>query len=134
MPIPMAVARFNRYVTNPLARLVAGRLPGLGILRHRGRRTGRRYSTPLNVFAAGAGDTGEEGGFVIALTYGPGTDWMANVLHEGACTIRHRGQDIALHRPTRISEEEGMAAMPAPVRVALRLLGVTEFLRLERAS
>src|SRR5712692_4295129 len=63
-----AIGRFNRVATNRLTSPVAGRLPGFGIITHRGRRSGRTYRTPVNVFR-------RPGGFVVALTYGRG-DWV----------------------------------------------------------
>jgi hypothetical protein len=44
-------------------------MPGLGVVVHRGRRTGSVYQAPVNVFAA-------EDGYDLALTYGPDTDWV----------------------------------------------------------
>lgn len=126
MPIPKAVARFNRYVTNPVARRVAGWVPGFGILRHRGRRTGNVYSTPLNVFEV-------DDGFVIALTYGPEVDWRKNVFSAGECFIVHRGRELRLVEPRFISTAEGMSHMPPPVGAILRLIGVTEFVHLQKA-
>jgi hypothetical protein len=70
------------------------------------------------------------GGFVFALTYGPDTDWVKNVIAAGGCTIRHKRRDFTLTNPQFITTEEGMASMPAPVRVVLRLIDVTEFLRM----
>lgn len=127
MPIPRAVARFNRYVTNPLVRLVAGWMPGFCIMRHVGRRTGRVHSIPMNVFKDGSG-------FVFALTYGSGTDWVKNVLASGECVITRQLRDIPLDRPGFLTEEEGMARIPLPVRLVLTELDVTEFLRLERKA
>ena len=123
MPIPKSIARFNRHVTNPVSRRVAGWAPGFCILTHVGRHSGRRYDTPLNVFEAA-------GGFVFALTYGPDTDWVKNVIAAGGCTIRHKRRDFTLTNPQFITTEEGMASMPAPERVVLRLIDVTEFLRM----
>lgn len=126
MPIPMAVARFNRYVTNPLMRLFAGWAPGFCILHHVGRTSGRLYRTPLNIFEV-------DDGFVIDLTYGPDVDWRKNVFAAGECVIVHRGRQISLTEPRFISTEKGMGEMPFPVRVVLRLLGVTQFVHLTRA-
>ena len=42
----------NRYV-NPITRPVAKKLPGFAVLTHRGRKTGRTYRTPINVFRRG---------------------------------------------------------------------------------
>jgi hypothetical protein len=44
------VAAFNLAVTNRIMSRFAGRLPGFGILRHIGRKSGRVYRTPVNVF------------------------------------------------------------------------------------
>ncbi len=68
MSLSHAIGRFNRVATNRLTSPVAGRLPGFGIITHRGRRSGRTYRTPVNVFR-------RPGGFVVALTYGRG-DWV----------------------------------------------------------
>ena len=63
------VAAFNLLVTNPITSLFAGWLPGFGILTHVGRKSGRVYRTPVNVFRAPEG-------FLIALTYGRESEWV----------------------------------------------------------
>jgi deazaflavin-dependent oxidoreductase (nitroreductase family) len=126
MPIPKAIASFNRFFTNPLTSLVAGWAPGFAILRHRGRRSGTQYSTPLNIFPIGSA-------FMIALTYGADVDWLKNVLAAGHCSIRYRRQEIELTRPEMVRRAEGMDAMPPLVRAILNTIGVTEFVRLYRA-
>src|SRR5689334_2336121 len=70
------IAHFNRAVTNRVTRPLATRLPRLGIVVHRGRRTGVEYRTPVNVFRT-------PGGFNIALTYGRDADWVRNVMAAG---------------------------------------------------
>jgi hypothetical protein len=57
------VAAFNLAVTNRITSRFAARLPGFGILTHVGRKSGRVYRTPVNVFRVPEG-------FLIALTYG----------------------------------------------------------------
>lgn len=54
-------------------------MPGLGVVVHQGRRSGKEYQTPVNVFAA-------PDGYVLALTYGADTDWVKNVLAAGAAS------------------------------------------------
>ena len=122
MPLSKSLARFNRFVTNPIARLVAGRLPGFAIVRHRGRRSGTSYSTPINIFKV-------DGGFVVALTYGSDVDWLKNVQAAGGCTVRYRNRDIELSSPATIPTAEGMRLMPPPVRAILRANVVSEFVR-----
>lgn len=125
MPLPRTLARLNRHALNRLAQPVARFLPGFGVVHHRGRNSDRRYTTPLNVFVDGDR-------FVIALTYGAQAEWLRNVMDEGGCGLDHRSQRIRLTNPQMITTEEGMAAMPPPVRAILRALDVTEFVRLQR--
>lgn len=127
MPIPEAVARFNRRVTNPVAILVAGRAPGFAIVVHTGRKSGRTYRTPVNAFSRG-----DE--LVIALTYGAGTDWLANVLATGGATIQRLGRKRRYTDLRIVRGPEGMARMPPLVRFALRGLRVDEFLVMRSAS
>ena len=44
------VAAFNLAVTNRITTRFAGRLPGFGIVTHAGRKSGKLYRTPVNVF------------------------------------------------------------------------------------
>jgi hypothetical protein len=48
--VPQWVARFNKYVANPVQRFWPAWLPAFGILEHVGRKSGKAYRTPLNVF------------------------------------------------------------------------------------
>jgi deazaflavin-dependent oxidoreductase (nitroreductase family) len=127
MPLPKGLAEFNRAVTNHVSRPVAAHVPMFGVVHHAGRRTGRHYATPVNVFPRGDG-------FVIALTYGAEVDWVRNVVTAGSCVLEHRGRRVRLTAPSFISEQDGMAAMPVVVRAMLRGLDVTRFLELHRAT
>ena len=49
------VAAFNFAFTNRITSRFAARLPGFGILTHVGRKSGRVYRTPVNVFQAPEG-------------------------------------------------------------------------------
>jgi len=122
MVIPKRVALFNRVVTNRITGHVAGRLPGFGIVLHRGRRSGHPYRTPINVFRGGDG-------YVAALTYGTDTDWVKNVLAAGGCELEVRRQRVRLTDP-RVVHDETRSAMPPGVRQLLGMLGVTDFLYL----
>ncbi len=53
MPLSRRVAKFNKGFTNRVTRHIAGWAPGFALLDHVGRRSGRQYETPVNVFAAG---------------------------------------------------------------------------------
>lgn len=125
MPIPKAVARLNKVGFNRVVKHVAPRLPGLGVIEHRGRRTGRSYRTPVNVFRTPSG-------FVVALTYGSDSDWVRNVLAAGECELATRGQRFRLVSP-RVYRDATRRDMPAVVRPILGLVNVDEFLALTTA-
>jgi deazaflavin-dependent oxidoreductase (nitroreductase family) len=126
MVIPKKVARFNRVATNRVTGLVSGKAPGFGTVVHRGRRSGRGYRTPVNVFRG-------PDGYVVALTYGPDSDWVRNVLAAGGCELETLGRTVKLTEP-RIVHDETRRATPFAVRQILRLAGVTDFLYLKRVS
>jgi deazaflavin-dependent oxidoreductase (nitroreductase family) len=125
MPIPKVVARWNKVGLNRVTRHIAPWAPGLGLVIHRGRRSGRRFETPVNVFRT-------EDGYVLALTYGPDTDWVRNVMAAGGCDLRTRGQTVHLGSP-RLFHDENRSAIRPLERPLLRLIGVADFLSLETA-
>jgi deazaflavin-dependent oxidoreductase (nitroreductase family) len=125
MPLSHGMARFNRCYTNRVSRHVAGWAPGFALVRHTGRRSGRQYETPVNVFV-------REGRYVFALTYGE-TDWVKNVLSAGRCTIRTRGRDLELASPERIHDPSRRLAT-VPARWILGLIHVEDFIAMRPAE
>ena len=122
MPAPRWVARANRYGLDPIFRRLAPHLPGFGVVVHRGRKSGKEYRTPVNVFR-------RKGGFVVALTYGRESEWVRNVLASGGCTLVTRGRSYRLTNP-RLVHDEQRRAVPAPVRAFLGIANVNDFLDL----
>jgi deazaflavin-dependent oxidoreductase (nitroreductase family) len=122
MTIPKSVARFNRAATNRVTGPFASHAPGFAVVVHRGRRSGRSYRTPINVFRA-------PGGFVAALAYGADADWVRNVIAADGCELDVRGERVRVTSP-RIVHDQSRRAMPPGVRQFLRLVGVTDFLYL----
>jgi deazaflavin-dependent oxidoreductase (nitroreductase family) len=122
MPLPRSIAHANRRVTNRLLGGLATRLPGFGVVIHTGRKTRRQYRTPVNVFRRG--DC-----YIIALTYGSNADWVRNVLADDGCTLETRGRTLRLSRP-RLFHDEGRRHVPAPVRLVLGIVNVSDFLEL----
>lgn len=120
MPIPKRVARWNKAGLNRVAKHVVPWLPGHALVVHRGRRSGRTYQTPVMVF--GTGD-----GFIVALTYGPDTDWVRNVRAAGGCELRTGGRVLQANSP-RVYHDETRRGIRPVERQALRLLGVADFL------
>jgi deazaflavin-dependent oxidoreductase (nitroreductase family) len=122
VPLPRALGRFNRRVTNPVLWPLVGRLPGFGQVVHVGRRSGRVRRTPVLAFR-----TGDR--VVFALTYGPGTEWARNVLVAGGCRFRSRRGELQLTAPRRFVDPS-RRAVPFVVRPVLRILGARDFLEL----
>jgi deazaflavin-dependent oxidoreductase (nitroreductase family) len=113
---------FTTAVVNPLSRLVAGRLPLFGIIRHRGRRSGRLYRAPVNVFR-------DSDDYLVALTYSSQVDWVRNVMAAGRCELETGGRVVRLTDPELFVDPQ-RRLMPFPVRQFLGLVNVTEFMRL----
>jgi deazaflavin-dependent oxidoreductase (nitroreductase family) len=126
MPLPRAVARFNRHGTNRLFGPLAPHLPLFGVVRHTGRKSRLPRRTPVNVFA-------RPGGCAIALTYGPDAEWVRNVLAAGGCVLETRGRAVPLTNP-RVVQDPRRGLVPPPVRLILALIGVDDFLVLDRAA
>jgi deazaflavin-dependent oxidoreductase (nitroreductase family) len=86
------LAKINIAFTNRITSLFAGWLPGFGILTHMGRKSGKIYRTPVNVFRA-------SNGFIVALTYSSQSEWVKNVLAAAGCELRTRGKKYQLSEP-----------------------------------
>jgi deazaflavin-dependent oxidoreductase (nitroreductase family) len=112
-------------ILNPVTRLFAGRLPGFGILTHTGRTTGRLYRTPLLVLRRGDH-------YVIGLWYGSDVHWVKNVLAAAGCEVRVSGRDVRLVEPDLFADP-ARRLLPLPLRLAGRLLRMSEFLRMRPA-
>jgi deazaflavin-dependent oxidoreductase (nitroreductase family) len=116
------VAAFNLAITNRITSRFAARLPGFGILTHRGRKSGRVYRTPVNVFRA-------PNGFLIALTYGRESEWVKNVLTAGGCQLETCRVRYQLSAPT-IVHDPSRRTFPLLVRMILGLIGANDFMQL----
>lgn len=109
---------------NPVLMPIANRgIIGLiGVIRHRGRRSGRTYETPIAIRPVA-------GGFVIPLPYGETTDWCSNVLAAGRAVVTVRGKDHDVAGPEVIDRATASDAYPVIIRPMLRAFGISRFLR-----
>jgi deazaflavin-dependent oxidoreductase (nitroreductase family) len=121
------LARFNRRLPNRVIRTFAGRrLSPVALLVHQGRRSGRRYRTPVMPLPLGDG-------FLVSLPYGPERDWVRNVLAAGRCTLQRGGRRFELDDPRLLDAAGAAPLLPAALRPALRVVPGIRFLRLSRA-
>jgi deazaflavin-dependent oxidoreductase (nitroreductase family) len=131
MPTPrptrlQSLRPFTTRFVNPVTRRFARWLPGFGIIRYRGRRSGTLYRTPMNVFRRD--DT-----YVFALTYGPDVQWVKNVLATGRAELEIRRDRVRLADP-EVVHDPSRGLMPIPVRQFLGLMRVSTFLRMRIVS
>jgi deazaflavin-dependent oxidoreductase (nitroreductase family) len=120
------LAKINIAFTNRITGLFAGWLPGFGILTHVGRKSGKVYRTPVNVFRA-------SNGFIIALTYSSESEWVKNVLAAGSCELQTLGRKYQLVAPNVVLDTT-RRRFPVPVRVILRLVGADEYMELSKPT
>jgi deazaflavin-dependent oxidoreductase (nitroreductase family) len=120
------VAAFHRAITNRIASRFAARLPGFAIVTNLGRKSGRLYRTPVNVFR-------EPDGFLIALTYGRDSGWVRNVVAAGGCQLENRGVQYELSAPV-IVHDASRRRFPLFVRIVLGAIDANDFLRLSTSQ
>lgn len=124
--LPRALARINRRVVNPIQLRWAGVIPGHGIVEHRGRRTARRYRTPVLVFRG-------SGVFWMIVGYGVRSDWVQNLLAAGGADLEHRREHFAVCDPRLLRRGDELAAAPLALRLFARLARVEAVLRVDAA-
>ena len=126
MPAPRWLARVNLHFTNHLLGPLAKHLPGMGVIVHTGRKSGRQYRTPVLVFRRGDR-------IIVALTYGSDAQWVQNVLAAGGCELETEGRVLQLSHP-RLLHDEQRSNMLALVRLILGALKVSDFLEMVIAN
>lgn len=114
------LARFTSPATIPLA----GKRwnPVFAVIEHRGRRSGRTYSTPVAARRV-------TGGFVVSLAFGAHADWYRNLLAAGGGTLRWQGHVYPVSKPERIDTAAGLVAFNPIQRLLLRIGGVDGYIR-----
>ena len=116
MKLSRGVARFNKRVTNRIQGLYAWLVPPWAVILHRGRRSGRRYRTPLFAFRRGRT-------LVIALLYGQESDWLRNLRAGGGHVVR-AGRTFTVRAP-KVVDTSGagliLARLSPPARAYCRL-------------
>ena len=88
--------RLRPYTTkffNPISCRFIYRLPGFGIISYRGRKSGKTFRTPMNVFRRGDFRTSSH------RTYGPDVQWVKNVLASGVADLQVGSRHVPLSDP-----------------------------------
>jgi len=121
---PAAARRFNQVAVKAAGTRF---FPLWAAVEHRGRTSGRTYTTPIAIAAS----TPEA--LYIGLPWGPGTDWVRNLQAAGRGTVRWKGASFAVTEPTLVTGEEPLAAATGIRRRMLSRWKLDHFLRLRRA-
>jgi len=124
MPIPKYIAFINKHVTNRFFLLFAKWLPPFAIMNHRGRRSGRRYRTPILAFPT-------ETGFVFVLTYGRDVDWVRNLMASDSGRLEYKGDEIPILMIRFTKYDDVRELFPYLVQLPLSLISVEDCLLVE---
>jgi deazaflavin-dependent oxidoreductase (nitroreductase family) len=124
-PLVLDTVRRISRATKPMILRTAGQPGAPSVVRHVGRTSGREYETPVSALTAGDG-------FLIALPYGPNTDWLKNVLASGSATIVDQGDTYAVDRPEVVPTIVAEPDLPPDTLRGLRLFKVESCLRVRR--
>jgi deazaflavin-dependent oxidoreductase (nitroreductase family) len=120
------VRQFNKRALNPAVLALTRRWSGgYAILHHIGRRSGKRYSTPVVAIPTAEG-------FVIPMPYGADTDWCRNVLAAGGCVIQWKGKTYQASEPQVLDLASARAILPPLYRRLLPLVRISQVLRVRR--
>jgi len=116
--------RVNRVFTNPLMGTVAWLMPGMAVIHHVGRKSGRDYRTPVMAYRSARG-------FVVPMTYGRDVDWGRNILTAGGCTLICCGRRYTLVTPRIVDGDTAYRHLPIGIRSALRAANLPGFVLLD---
>jgi len=118
------VRRFSKNYMTPAVLPTAGRAgQSNGVVHHRGRRSGREYSTPVTPVAI-------TGGFLIALPYTARVDWARNILAAGRARVDFDGRGHEVTDPVVVPFAEVAHLLPRGSRIAAKVFALEEFLLL----
>lgn len=128
MRFPRWYARWNRIATNKLVRLWAGWVPAMGLLTHVGRKSGRSYRTPLNVFPTVTG-------VAVFLPYGANTtEWLKNLQAAGEAELQRYGKTFRVSAPRVTTKAEAQPLVLARWRPIYALAPFPQTLVLSKTA
>jgi len=114
------VKRFVNPILRNFARLSFG---PFALLRHVGRRSGKKYEIPIMVWPV-------EGGFVIELTYGRKVDWLRNLQAAGGGAVVRHGRRLTVSTPVVLPADQVGPQVSAFWRRSTRPYGISSWVRL----
>jgi deazaflavin-dependent oxidoreductase (nitroreductase family) len=113
MHIPRFMRSVNRVFTNPVMGTLAWLVPPLAIVHHVGRKSGRRYRSPVVAFRSDAG-------FVIPMTYGRDVDWARNLVAARGGVVEQMGRRVVVRDPRIVDFAAAAPRLPTALRAFFR--------------
>jgi deazaflavin-dependent oxidoreductase (nitroreductase family) len=112
MRFPPWFENFQIKYINPVAVPIARFTPGITVITHRGRKSGRRLQTAVSAYRKG---------HTVAIMLGHGkTNWVKNILAAGEADIRLGGRDVHLINPRIVEAGSNDPSLPLVARIAAR--------------
>jgi deazaflavin-dependent oxidoreductase (nitroreductase family) len=112
MRFPVWFENFQIKYINPVAVPIARFTPGITVIKHRGRKSGRQFQTAVSAYRKGHT-------VAIMLAHGK-TNWVKNILAAGEADIRLRGRDVHLVNPRIVAAGTNDPSLPMIARIAAR--------------
>lgn len=112
MKFPVWLENFQIRYINPVAVPIARFTPGITVITHRGRKSGRRLQTAVSAYRRG--DT-----VAIMLMHGK-TNWVKNILAAGEAELRLGRKDLHLVNPRIVEAGTDDPGLPRMARLAAR--------------
>jgi len=127
-PRGLAIIRgLNRRFANPGTLRSAGEHgSSTAVIRHVGRKSGKPYTTPIDVYP-------KDDGYLVFLPYGSDADWVRNVRAAGSAEVGLDGRRHRVVAPRIVGPAEALPYVSAQNRRVARLFGIVDFLVLEHA-
>ncbi len=112
MRFPVWFENFQIRYINPVAIRLARFTPGVTVICHRGRKSGRRLTTAVSAYRRGN---------VVAIMLAHGkTNWVKNVLAAGEADIRLGRREVHLVNPRIVAAGTDDPSLPGIARTAAR--------------
>jgi deazaflavin-dependent oxidoreductase (nitroreductase family) len=126
-PLLKAVRMSNKHLLNPVMVRLAGRKRWYAAaIEHTGRRSGKRYTTPV------VADPIEDG-LLIPLPYGTQVDWLQNVLAAGKATVTVDGDKHEVVEPEIIGADAALPLLAAGRQRMFGRVGIDHYLKVRCA-
>ena len=112
MKFPPWFERLQIKYMNPIAVPISPSMPGITVIRHRGRTSGKQYETAVSAYRKGDR-------VAIMLAHGK-TNWVKNILAAGEAELTLGRHDVHLVNPRIVPAGQDDPSLPTMARMAAK--------------